>query len=134
MNADAKDALDAARALANMADQELLVLRLPAGADSCRVAVRARRRGDRYDLDDNGAAIAGHDDWYPTAASVAAQTGTNVNRRGALFLPGVPRTDVAARARQIADASARLMDELATSGRERRRKRTRSRTGKVRDQ
>jgi hypothetical protein len=62
------------------------------------VRIHVRKREGRYDLTDDAAAVglAGRrGDWLTTAADVVSDMGMNVNRRGAVFVTGFPRRDVA---------------------------------------
>lgn len=72
------------------------------------VRVRVRKRGRRYDIDDDGAAVrcagapAG---WLEVARRVVAEDCLNVNRRGVVFVPAVEGRDIAALAERVADSS-----------------------------
>jgi hypothetical protein len=74
--------------------------------------ITVRKRGNRYDLDDDGEAIAraralgAPADWLAIAERVVAREGFNVNRRGVLFLPVVEGRDLASLAVRLADCAA----------------------------
>jgi hypothetical protein len=72
------------------------------------VLIRIRRRGRRYDLGDDGAAIARAGrapGWRVLMERIVAIDGFNVNRSGALFVPVVEGRDIAALAVRLADTS-----------------------------
>lgn len=72
------------------------------------VHVRVRRRGRRYDLSDDGAAVtrAGRPPgWREPVERLAAPEGLNVNRRGVLFVPAVEGRDIAMLAMRLARLS-----------------------------
>jgi hypothetical protein len=73
------------------------------------VRVRVRKRGRRYDLTDDGAAVreAGTPGrgWLETAEHVVAREGMNVNRRGVVFVSAVEGRDLAALAARLAETS-----------------------------
>jgi hypothetical protein len=61
------------------------------------VLIHVRRRGRRYDLSDDGAAVecAGkRPGWLDAAQRVVAVDGFNVNRRGVIFVPVVEGRDI----------------------------------------
>jgi len=63
-------------------------------ADGEPVAVHIRKRGRRYEIDDQGAGVAkarwfGANDWETVASEVVAAHDLNMNRRGAVFVPAV---------------------------------------------
>ena len=75
------------------------------------VLIRVRRRGHRYDITDNGAAIslAGKPSgWLEAVDRLVAAEGFNVNRRGALFVPAVEGRDITSLVRRLADTSRRV--------------------------
>lgn len=72
------------------------------------VVVRVRRREHRYDLDDDGAAVAlagKRPGWLDVASAVVAREGFNVNRRGVVFVPAVEGRDIGDLARRLAETS-----------------------------
>ena len=87
----------------------------PSYRDGAPVRVRIRKRGRRYDLDDDGAAVllAGRPPgWFAAAAAVVAADALNVNRRGVVFVPAVEGRDLVTLAARVAATSARLYGEL----------------------
>jgi hypothetical protein len=81
------------------------------------VVVRLRKRGGRYDLDDEGRAVAlagKPPGWHELAvAVVAGQFSLNVSRDGAVFVPAVEGgVDLAWLAGRVAEASRALYQEL----------------------
>lgn len=73
------------------------------------VRIRIRKRGRRYDLSDDGAAVdkagtAGRG-WLEAAERVVAREGMNVNRRGVVFVPAVEGRDLAMLAARLAETS-----------------------------
>jgi hypothetical protein len=80
------------------------------------VRVRIRRRGHRYDIDDDGAAWrkagAGGREALEAAERVVAEEGFNVNRSGVVFVPAVEGRDIDALATRIADCSLAVYAEL----------------------
>lgn len=101
--------------LAGLGDGERATVHIDVG-DNLRgpVTIHARRRGDRIQLDDGAAAVRDHrvPGWFETAQAVAAETSTNVNRRGVLFLRAILLAEAFDRAVQLANASALLAHEL----------------------
>jgi hypothetical protein len=76
--------------------------------DSEPVLIRVRRRGRRYDITDDGAAVslAGRPGgWLERVERVVAAEGFNVNRRGVLFVPAVAGRDIMSLALRLADTS-----------------------------
>lgn len=72
------------------------------------VVIRLRKRGRRYDLNDEGAAtrIGGRPDgWLEVADGVVAEQGFNINRRGVVFVPVGDGRDLAALVSRLAEAS-----------------------------
>lgn len=72
------------------------------------VLVRVRRRGRRYDITDDGAAVslAGRPGgWFDRLERLMAIEGFNVNRRGVLFVPAVEGRDIASLALRLAESS-----------------------------
>jgi hypothetical protein len=73
--------------------------------------IAVRKRGNRYDLDDGGAAIeraralGAARDWLPIAERVVAREGFNVNRHGVVFVPVVEGRDLASLAVRLADCA-----------------------------
>jgi len=88
----------------------------PAYGDGEPVRIRIRKRGRRYDIDDDGVA------WEKAGASgrsaleaadhVVALEGFNVNRSGVVFVPAVEGRDIDALAARIADCSLAVYSEL----------------------
>lgn len=105
---------------ATLADGETTTI--PAGirlADGSQLAVRVRRRGRRYDIDDLGAAVraAGRPaGWRPVAERVVERDGMNVNRAGVVFVPAVEDRDIEALAARLADCAAAVHSELLEAG------------------
>ena len=61
-------------------------------ADGEPVAVQIRKRGRRYEIDDQGAGVAkarwfGATEWEELATEVVAAHDLNMNRRGVVFVP-----------------------------------------------
>jgi hypothetical protein len=82
------------------------------------VVIVVRKRGHRYDLSDEGAAVqkAGVRGWLPVAEAVVAEEGFNVNRRGVVFVPAVEGRDIAALAARLAETSLAVYQELLDAG------------------
>ena len=80
------------------------------------IHVLVRKRGRRYDLSDEGAAVrkagASAGRWLETAERVADAHALNVNRRGVVFVPAVEGRDLATLAIQVAETSLALYGEL----------------------
>jgi hypothetical protein len=92
-------------------------IRLPSGLeyrDGEPVVIVIRKRGHRYDLSDEGAAVrkARTRGWLPVAEDVVAAYGMNVNRRGVVFVPAVAGRDLAALAASLAETSLAVYREL----------------------
>jgi hypothetical protein len=71
------------------------------------IMIWIRRRGRRYDLDDDGAAVARAGkpaDWLSISGHLVARESFNINRRGVVFVPVVERRDIAALACRLAQA------------------------------
>jgi hypothetical protein len=87
-------------------------------ADGEPVVVQIRKRGRRYDIDDEGAAVAkarwlGAQDWHTVAEEVVDAHDLNVNRRGVVFVPAVEGgVDLAWLAFKVARCSYALHSEL----------------------
>lgn len=82
------------------------------------VVVRVRRRGHRYDIDDDGSAVrlAGEPEgWFDDAAGLATAQGMNINRSGVVFVPAVEGRDIAALVLSVADTSLSLYFALLES-------------------
>jgi hypothetical protein len=80
----------------------------PAYADGDPVRIRVRKRGRRYDLHDDGGAIARAGrpgGWREPIERLVDADGLNVNRRGVVFVRVVEGRDVAALARRLAETS-----------------------------
>lgn len=72
------------------------------------VRIRVRKRGRRYDLSDDGAAVgrAGRPaGWFAEVDRLVAEEGFNVNRRGVVFVPAVEGRDIAALVLRLAETS-----------------------------
>jgi hypothetical protein len=83
------------------------------------VRVRVRKRGHRYDISDDGAAVAlagKPPGWLPLAERVVGAAALNVNRRGAVFVPAVEGRDLAALAKRVGEASRELYLALLDLG------------------
>ena len=124
MGASATDALEVVRAElgdpSDWAEGERVVATELRYADGEAVCVRVRKRGRRYDVDDDGAAVAkarwfGVTEWQATAEDVAAAHDLNVNRRGVVFVPTVEGNDLAWLAFRVARCSYAVHSELLES-------------------
>jgi hypothetical protein len=88
------------------------------GDGGAPVEVLVRRRPGRYLVSDDGRAVelAGRPaGWREVAAAVVAARGLNVNRRGVVSVPAVPRQGAAwleSLAARVADASLTLYEAL----------------------
>ena len=77
-----------------------------------------RKRGRRYDIDDDGAAVAKARAagttrrWLELAGRVVAEEALNVNRRGVVFVPAVEGRDIEALAQRVAATSRAVESEL----------------------
>jgi hypothetical protein len=77
-----------------------------------------RKRGRRYDIDDDGAGVAKARAagttrrWLEVAERVVAEDALNVNRRGVVFVPAVEGRDIEALARRVAATSRAVEGEL----------------------
>ena len=82
------------------------------GAEPVRIHVR--KRGRRYDLSDDGAAVerAGVERWRETAERTVSEEGFNVNRAGVVFVPVVEGRDIAGLAERLAASSRAVYTEL----------------------
>jgi hypothetical protein len=72
------------------------------------VRIRIRRRGRRYDLSDDGEAVARAGKpagWRDLVEQLVAVESFNVNRRGVLLVPAVEGRDIAALAMRLAQLS-----------------------------
>jgi hypothetical protein len=72
------------------------------------VAVRVRKRGHRYAIDDEAGAVerAGRvAGWLPVAERAVAELALNVNRRGVVFVQAGEGRDIDALSERVADAS-----------------------------
>lgn len=79
------------------------------------IRVRVRKRGHRYDLDDEGRAlefVGRPRGWLEVADEVVAETGLNVNRAGLVFVSAVEGRDLAALTVKVAEASRGVYAEL----------------------
>jgi hypothetical protein len=82
------------------------------------VEVNVRKRGHRYDIDDQGTAVsaAGRPPgWFRIAEDVVAGIGFNVNRRGVVFVSAVEGRDIAALALKTGEASLAVYSALLES-------------------
>jgi hypothetical protein len=99
--------LDAARATWGENGEAEIATGLAYG-DSEPVVVYIRKRGRRYDLHDDGAAVrkAGKArGWLQLAEEVVAAEGFNVNRTGVVFVPAFEGRDLASLAARLAGTS-----------------------------
>jgi hypothetical protein len=84
--------------------------------DGEEVEILVRKRGRRYDLSDEGAAVrkAGVEgsDWLEVAERLVAAQGMNVNRNGVVFVPAVEGRDLASLAVRLAETALAVYDEL----------------------
>lgn len=92
-------------------------IQLPSGLEyraGRPVVIEIRKRGHRYDLTDEGAAVreAGVRGWLPLAEALVAEEGFNVNRRGVVFVPAVEGRDLATLAARLAATSLAVYQEL----------------------
>lgn len=72
------------------------------------VVVSKRKRGNRYDFDDGGAAVAlagQPPGWLDVSQRVVAEEGLNVNRKGVVFVQGFEGRDLGRLEHKVADAS-----------------------------
>jgi hypothetical protein len=87
-------------------------------SDGDAVVIRVRKRAHRYDIDDDGAAVAKARAagttrrWLEVAERVVAEDALNVNRRGVVFVPAVEGRDIEALARRVAATSRAVESEL----------------------
>ena len=89
------------------ADEITLDTRLEYGTDD-PVRIAIRRRGRRYDLSDDGAAIAHAGrppGWLAAMNRVVEADGFNVNRRGVVFVPVVEGRDITSLALRLGATS-----------------------------
>jgi len=79
------------------------------------VRVRVRKRGNRYDIDDdaNAVRLSGKPQgWLEVAEGLMVAHGLNVNRRGAVHVPVHVGRDIAALVLSVADTSLTLYSAL----------------------
>ena len=78
------------------------------------VRVHVRKRGHRYDLTDDGAAVkkARVRDWLPLAQDVVDAYWLNINRRGVVSVGAVEGRELAPLAAQVAETSLAVYQEL----------------------
>jgi hypothetical protein len=72
------------------------------------VRIHVRKRGTRYDVTDDAAAVdlAGRPEgWLATASDTVAEMGMNVNRRGIVFVTGFERRDLTDLVIRLAECS-----------------------------
>jgi hypothetical protein len=72
------------------------------------VLIRVRHRGRRYDITDDGAAVAKAGKpagWLHDTERVVAGEGFNVNRSGVIFVPAVEGRDIASLTLRLAQTS-----------------------------
>jgi hypothetical protein len=112
-----RDALEAARAGWGETREARLASGL-AYADGDPVVIVVRKRGRRYDLSDEGAAVrkAGVSGWLPLAEAVVVEEGFNVNRRGVVGVPAVEGRDLGSLAARLAETSPAVYQELLEAG------------------
>ena len=82
------------------------------------VVIHVRKRGPRYDVDDDGAAVrlAGEPTgWHEEAEGLARAHGLNINRSGVVFVPAVVGRDIDALVLSVADTSLSLYLALLES-------------------
>ena len=107
--------LDAARATWGETGASMLDTGLTYG-DGEPVRIRVRKRGHRYDIDDDGAAWSKAGATGRTALEAAervvAEEGFNVNRRGVVFVPALEGRDIARLAERLAECSLAVYSEL----------------------
>jgi hypothetical protein len=83
------------------------------------VMIRVRKRGRRYDLDDEGRAtrFAGTPDgWLDVSEGVVASEGFNINRRGVVGVSVVEGRDLASLALRLGDSSVAVYAALLELG------------------
>jgi hypothetical protein len=83
------------------------------------VLILVRKRGHRYDLSDDGAAVRGAGSpqgWLEATDRLVAEEGFNVSRAGVLFVPVVEGRDQAQLVWRLAAASLAVYDELLELG------------------
>jgi hypothetical protein len=84
--------------------------------DGEEVEILVRKRGRRYDLSDEGAAVRKADvkgsAWLEVAERVVAAEGMNVNRKGVVFVPAVEGRDLASLTVRLAETVVAVYDEL----------------------
>ena len=79
------------------------------------VRVRVRKRGNRYDIDDAGAAVAKAGKprrWLEAAQRVVDEDWLNINRAGVVFVPAFEGRDIASLAARVAHTSLGVYDAL----------------------
>ncbi len=79
------------------------------------IRVSVRRRGDRYDLDDLGGAVAvagRPPGWLQAAERAVEALGWNISRDGVVFVQAVEGRDIDALARRTGEASAAVLDAV----------------------
>ena len=101
-----REALETARATWDESGE----IRLDSGLayrDGDPVRVLVRKRGHRYDITDDGAAVrkANVRGWLPVAEAVVADYWMNINRGGVVFVPAVEGRDLTSLAARIAETS-----------------------------
>jgi hypothetical protein len=108
-----RQALEAARATWGERGEVRIDSGLAYG-DGDPVRVLVRKRGHRYDLTDDGAAVrkAGVRGWLPVAEAVVADYWMNVNRGGVVCVGAVEGRDLASLAARIAETSLAVYQEL----------------------
>jgi photosystem II stability/assembly factor-like uncharacterized protein len=110
-----REELEAVRAAWGESGESALASGLTYG-DGEPVRIRVRKRGHRYDIDDDGAAWSRADASgraaLEAAERVVAEEGFNVNRRGVVFVPAVEGRDIARLAERLAECSLAVYAEL----------------------
>ena len=79
------------------------------------IRVSVRRRGNRYDIDDMGGAVAvagRPPGWLEAAERTVAELGWNVNRAGVVFVQALEGRDIDALAWRTGEASAAVLEAL----------------------
>jgi hypothetical protein len=121
MGASATDALEVVRSEIGdpheWNDGERVVATELQYAHGDAVSVRVRKRGRRYEVDDEGAGVAkarwfGVDEWEAVTAEVVDAHDLTMNRRGAIIATAAEETDLAWLAFRVARCSYAVHSEL----------------------
>jgi hypothetical protein len=124
MGASATDALEVVRAEIGDPHEwghgERLVETELRYADESPITVHIRRRGRRYEIDDEGAAVRkarafGVEEWETIASEVVEAHDLTVNRRGVISMPAVAEADLAWLAFKVARCAYAAHYELLDS-------------------